>query len=80
MVVLLTVELMHCLIFPICCPPNYLFLTILTFQKQWNPQSDAQAMARVHRIGQTKTVHVSILGLCRRSALEVVDPSIRILR
>ena len=24
----------------------------------WNPQPDIQAMARVHRIGQTKTVHV----------------------
>lgn len=24
----------------------------------WNPQVDIQAMARVHRIGQTKPVHI----------------------
>ena len=28
------------------------------FDSDWNPQPDLQAMARVHRIGQTKTVHV----------------------
>lgn len=28
------------------------------YDSDWNPQPDLQAMARVHRIGQTKTVHV----------------------
>lgn len=28
------------------------------FDSDWNPQPDLQAMARVHRIGQKKTVHV----------------------
>ncbi len=32
--------------------------TCILFDSDWNPQSDIQAMARVHRIGQTKTVHV----------------------
>ena len=32
--------------------------TCILFDSDYNPQSDLQAMARVHRIGQTKTVHV----------------------
>ena len=32
--------------------------TCIIFDSDWNPQSDNQAMARVHRIGQKKTVHV----------------------
>lgn len=32
--------------------------TCILFDSDWNPQPDLQAMARVHRIGQTKTVHV----------------------
>ncbi|KAL7581573.1 hypothetical protein ACA910_022133 [Epithemia clementina (nom. ined.)] len=32
--------------------------TCILFDSDWNPQPDCQAMARVHRIGQTKTVHV----------------------
>ena len=32
--------------------------TCILFDSDWNPQSDIQAMARVHRIGQTKTVHI----------------------
>jgi len=32
--------------------------TCILFDSDWNPQSDIQAMGRVHRIGQTKTVHV----------------------
>lgn len=33
--------------------------TCILFDSDWNPQPDLQAMARVHRIGQKKTVHVS---------------------
>lgn len=32
--------------------------TCILFDSDWNPQPDNQAMARVHRLGQTKTVHV----------------------
>ena len=32
--------------------------TVILLDSDWNPQADVQAMARVHRIGQTKTVHV----------------------
>ena len=32
--------------------------TCILFDSDWNPQADLQAMARVHRIGQTKKVHV----------------------
>ena len=32
--------------------------TVILLDSDWNPQSDLQAMARVHRIGQKKTVHV----------------------
>ncbi len=32
--------------------------TAILFDSDWNPQADLQAMARVHRIGQTKKVHV----------------------
>ncbi len=32
--------------------------TVILFDSDWNPQADLQAMARVHRIGQTKKVHV----------------------
>lgn len=36
----------------------------------WNPQADLQAMARVHRIGQTKPVHV--YRLCTEGTIEEV--------
>lgn len=32
--------------------------TCILFDSDWNPQPDLQAMARIHRIGQKKTVHV----------------------
>mgnify|MGYP003323312261 CR=1 FL=1 len=32
--------------------------TCILFDSDWNPQVDLQAMARVHRIGQTKVVHL----------------------
>jgi len=32
--------------------------TCILFDSDWNPQIDLQAMARVHRIGQTKVVHL----------------------
>eukprot|EP00966_Prymnesium_polylepis_P213073 4934712-Prymnesium_polylepis.1 len=32
--------------------------TCILFDSDWNPQCDLQAMARVHRLGQTKKVHV----------------------
>lgn len=32
--------------------------TCILYDSDWNPQPDIQAMARVHRIGQTKVVHV----------------------
>ena len=30
--------------------------TVILYDSDWNPQVDLQAMARVHRIGQTKLV------------------------
>ena len=32
--------------------------TCIIYDSDWNPQNDIQAMARCHRIGQTKTVKV----------------------
>ncbi|THU84851.1 hypothetical protein K435DRAFT_970985 [Dendrothele bispora CBS 962.96] len=32
--------------------------TVIMADSDWNPQNDLQAIARAHRIGQTKTVHV----------------------
>ena len=32
--------------------------TAILYDSDWNPQADLQAMARVHRIGQKKVVHV----------------------
>lgn len=32
--------------------------TVIMVDSDWNPQNDLQAVARAHRIGQTKTVKV----------------------
>ena len=32
--------------------------TVIIYDSDWNPQNDVQAMARCHRIGQTKQVQV----------------------
>ena len=32
--------------------------TVIMVDSDWNPQNDLQAIARAHRIGQTKTVKV----------------------
>ncbi len=32
--------------------------TVIIFDSDWNPQNDLQAQARVHRIGQTKSVKI----------------------
>jgi hypothetical protein len=42
--------------------------TCILFDSDWNPQVDLQAMARVHRIGQTKPVHV--YRLCTEGTVE----------
>jgi SWI/SNF-related matrix-associated actin-dependent regulator of chromatin subfamily A member 5 len=42
--------------------------TCILYDSDWNPQWDLQAMARVHRIGQTKPVHV--YRLCTEGTVE----------
>ncbi|EGB05626.1 hypothetical protein AURANDRAFT_959, partial [Aureococcus anophagefferens] len=42
--------------------------TVVLYDSDWNPQADLQAMARVHRLGQTKTVH--IYRLCSQGTAE----------
>ena len=42
--------------------------TVILYDSDWNPQADVQAMARVHRIGQTKTVQ--IYKLCTKGTYE----------
>ncbi|EWM25311.1 transcription regulatory protein [Nannochloropsis gaditana] len=55
--------------------------TVILFDSDWNPQSDAQAMARCHRIGQTEEVLVLRLvsgdNKCGRQ-LQDVRPLMRI--
>ncbi|KAL1508490.1 hypothetical protein AB1Y20_004591 [Prymnesium parvum] len=42
--------------------------TVIVFDPDWNPQNDVQAMARCHRIGQTKAVQV--YKLCTKGTYE----------
>ncbi|KAH8098631.1 helicase [Aureococcus anophagefferens] len=42
--------------------------TVVLYDSDWNPQADLQAMARVHRLGQTKPVH--IYRLCSQGTAE----------
>ncbi|GAX78544.1 hypothetical protein CEUSTIGMA_g5984.t1 [Chlamydomonas eustigma] len=42
--------------------------TCILYDSDWNPQWDLQAMARVHRIGQTRPVHV--YRLCSEGTVE----------
>lgn len=42
--------------------------TVIIFDSDWNPQNDVQAMARCHRIGQTK--NVTIYRLITRKSFE----------
>ena len=67
-------RVVHCRAFNEPCSPLFIFLmttragglginlqsadTCFLYDSDWNPQADLQAMARVHRLGQTKTVHV----------------------
>lgn len=42
--------------------------TVIIFDSDWNPQADLQAMARAHRIGQTK--HVSVYRMVSKDTVE----------
>ena len=42
--------------------------TVIIFDSDWNPQNDLQAMARAHRIGQTR--QVSVYRLVTKSSVE----------
>jgi hypothetical protein len=50
-------NLLHSYLLPLCHLSSCL-LHVFRFDSDWNPQVDIQAMARVHRIGQTKPVHI----------------------
>lgn len=50
-------NLSHSYLLPLCHLSRCL-LHVFRFDSDWNPQVDIQAMARVHRIGQTKPVHI----------------------
>ncbi|PCH42878.1 hypothetical protein WOLCODRAFT_90021 [Wolfiporia cocos MD-104 SS10] len=50
--------------------------TVIMFDSDWNPQNDLQAIARAHRIGQTKIVKVYRL-ICRGSVEDQMLDRIR---
>ncbi|GJE91583.1 hypothetical protein PsYK624_077330 [Phanerochaete sordida] len=50
--------------------------TVVMFDSDWNPQNDLQAIARAHRIGQTKTVKVYRL-ICQGSVEDQMLDRIR---
>ncbi|KAH9924947.1 P-loop containing nucleoside triphosphate hydrolase protein [Amylocystis lapponica] len=50
--------------------------SVVMFDSDWNPQNDIQAIARAHRIGQTKTVKVYRL-ICRGSVEDQMLDRIR---
>ena len=45
--------------------------TVIIYDSDWNPQNDIQAMARCHRIGQTKVVQV--YKLCTKDILSALS-------
>lgn len=47
--------------------------TVIVFDSDWNPQNDAQALARAHRIGQTKPVQVYRLVMRDTYEREMLD-------
>jgi len=47
--------------------------TVIVFDSDWNPQNDAQALARAHRIGQTKPVQVYRLVMRATYEREMLD-------
>jgi len=49
---------------------------VIIYDSDWNPQNDVQAMARCHRIGQTKTVKV--FRLVTRNTYEQVGVRVRV--
>lgn len=51
--------------------------TVIMCDSDWNPQNDLQAIARAHRIGQTKLVKVA--GLDRASLVSEMNLSIRFI-
>jgi SNF2 family DNA or RNA helicase len=51
--------------------------TVIIFDSDWNPQNDVQAMARCHRIGQTKQVTIYRLITRRSFEAEMFDRASR---
>jgi len=52
--------------------------TCILFDSDWNPQNDLQAMARSHRIGQSK--RVKVFRLVTRGSYEAVLVQVRWLQ
>ncbi|KAK3258990.1 hypothetical protein CYMTET_31992, partial [Cymbomonas tetramitiformis] len=51
--------------------------TCIIFDSDWNPQNDAQALARCHRIGQTQQVHVYRLLMAKTYERRMLDTASR---